>query len=271
MTFLPKLLRLIRSPITVEELQKALQHHEFVFYYQPEWDLKTNRIIGVEALMRWESPKRGHVLPMKFIPLLEKSGVIHDFTNFLFQQTLADLAKLHKIQPDLFMAVNLSICQLQEPKLIETIQKNLKLNKLDAKHLECELSESQELTEDILATNILQKLSGQGIAISIDDFGTGYSSLARLEQVRIQKLKIDLFFIRNLLKDKKNQAIVSSMIKLGHDLGFPVLAEGIETTAQQKWLKNNGCDYGQGYWLSHALPLADLKIFLQKHTKKQKK
>ena len=257
-----------KSSITVDELKKALKKGEFVFYYQPEWDLKTNRIIGVEALMRWESSKRGCVSPMQFIPLLEKSGAIHDFTHFLFEQTLSDLAELHQIQPDLFVAVNLSISQLQEPKLVEVIQKNLMAHKIDPKYLECELSESQELTEEILALGVLPQLSQQGVSISIDDFGTGYSSFVRLEQVKIQKLKIDLCFIRKLLEDAKNQAIVSSMINLGHDLGFPVLAEGIETTAQQKWLRDHGCDYGQGYWFSRALPLAQLKVFLTENTKK---
>lgn len=271
MSFFSKLLGLTQSPITASELKTALHNHEFIFCYQPEWDLKTNRIIGVEALMRWESPKRGYVSPLQFIPILEKSGVIHNFTGFLFEQTLADLAELHKIQPDLFMAVNLSVCQLQESKLTDIIQQNLDKNHIEAKHLECELSESQELTEDILANNVVQKLCAMKIPISIDDFGTGYSSFVRLKQMNVQKLKIDLYFVRRLLKDKKNQAIVSSMIKLGHDLGFPVLAEGIETTGQQKWLKDNGCDYGQGYWFSRALPLAQLKLFLQEHTKKQKK
>ena len=268
MSFLSGLFASKKRPITVNELKRAFHNHEFVFYYQPEWDLKTNRVIGVEALMRWESPSRGCVPPLQFIPLLEKSGVIHDFTNFLFEQTLADLAELHRIQPDLFMAVNLSISQLQETHLLDLIQKNLAAHDLDAKYLECELSESQELTEEIEANNILQKLSQLGVAISIDDFGTGYSSFARLEQVKIQKLTIDLCFIRKLFESEKNQAIVLSMIQLGHDLGCPVLAEGIETTEQQEWLRDNGCDYGQGYWFSRAVPLSQLKVFLSGKIKK---
>lgn len=268
MSFLSKLCHFGKRPISISELEKAFARKEFVFYYQPEWDLKTNRIIGVEALMRWKSPKRGRVPPLKFIPLLEKSGLIHKFTHFLFDQTLKDLAELHTIDPNLFVAVNLSICQLLEPTLIDTIKQSLIKHNIDAKYLECELSESQELTEDILSNNVLQQLSDLGIAVSIDDFGKEYSSFARLKQLNIQKLKIDLFFIQALSKDKKNQAIVSSMIQLGHDLGFPVLAEGIETTRQEHWLKNNGCDYGQGFWLSRALPMKRIKHFLKKRRKK---
>ena len=268
MPFLSVLHGLRKGEITAGELAVALANKEFVFHYQPEWDLKTNRIVGVEALMRWNSPRRGHVPPMQFIPLLEKTGLIHKFTNFLFSQTLADLAELHEIDPNLFMAVNLSVIQLQETNLVDTIKKGLEKNKIKAKYLECELSESQELTEDILSNNVLEQLADLGISVSIDDFGTGYSSFVRLKQLNIQKLKIDLFFIRSLLKNKKNKAIVSSMIKLGHDLGFPVLAEGIETKRQQEWLKNNDCDYGQGFLLSQALPLPKLKVFLKKHIKK---
>lgn len=268
MSFLSKVLRLKRTPVTVEELKAALKNKEFSFHYQPEWDLKTNRVVAVEALARWQSPKRGYVPPMQFIPLMEESGLIHDFTSILFGQALADLAQLHQIQPDLSMAVNLSVCQLQEPKLIDTIQKNLMENNIDVKYLECELTESQELTEDILNDAIFKRLIQLGVAISLDDFGMGESSFARLKQLNVQKLKIDLYFIRELLKDKKNQAIVSSIIQLGHDLGFPVLAEGIETKTQQIWLKEHGCDYGQGYWFSRALPMDQLKIFLQEKVEK---
>lgn len=255
------------KPITESELKQALKNNEFIFYYQPEWDLKTNRAIGVEALVRWESPVRGYVPPMEFIPILEKSGLIHDFTGFLFNKTLADLAQLHQVSSDLFLAVNLSICQLQEADLIETIQKALTTHNIEAKYLECELTESQDLTDEVLSNGVLKKLADLNIPISIDDFGTGYSSYDRLRDLNIRKLKIDLSFIRTLMDDSKNQAIVSSIIKLGHDLGYPVLAEGIETTEQQQWLKENGCDYGQGFWFSRGLPIEQLKPFLQKNLK----
>lgn len=268
MSFLSKVLRLKRTPVTVEELKAALKNKEFSFHYQPEWDLKTNRVVAVEALARWQSPKRGYVPPMQFIPLMEESGLIHDFTSILFGQVLADLAQLHKIQPDLSMAVNLSVYQLQESNLIEIIQSSLAKNQIEAQYLECELTESQELTDEILSNGVLEKLAELHIPVSVDDFGTGYSSFERLKQLNVQKIKIDLSFIRTLMDDPKNQAIVSSIIQLGHDLGFPVLAEGIETTKQQIWLKEHDCDYGQGYWFARALPIDQLEIFLQEKIKK---
>ena len=262
MSFLKKILGRDSKPITADELAKALKNNEFVFYYQPEWDLKTNRVIGLEALMRWESPVRGYVSPMDFIPILESSGVIHQFTRFLFNQTLSDLVKLLEIQPDLFMAVNLSVCQLQELGLIDIIKKALDANHLDAKHLECELTESQNLTDDLLSNGVLEKLVEMKIPVSMDDFGEGYSSYARLKRLNVSKLKIDIEFVRTLFDDPKNESVVESIIQLGHDLGFPVLAEGIETTEQQTWLRDHGCDYGQGFWFSRALPMAQLVPFL---------
>ena len=267
MSLLSKIFSRRQKPITVEELKSALKNKEFVFYYQPEWDLQTNRAIGVEALMRWESPRRGYVPPMEFIPLLEESGVIHEFTDFLFNETLAALVELHTISPDLFVAVNLSMSQLRERDLIEIIQQALSKHGIDAQHLECEFTESQELSDELLSNGVLDKLAELKIPVSIDDFGTGYSSFDRLRQMNVRKLKIDLSFIRTLLEDDKNKSIVQSMIKLGHDLGFPVLAEGVETTEQQQWLKENGCDYGQGYWFSRALPLEQLKPFLKENLK----
>ncbi len=267
MSLLSKIFGHKKKPITVQELRNALKNKEIVFYYQPEWDLKTNRTIGVEALMRWESPKRGYVPPLEFIPLLEESGVIHEFTHFLFEQTLKDLSELHKIVPDLFVAVNLSISQLQESDLAETIQKYLAANNVEAKYLECEFTESQELEDDVLSNGILDKLAEMNIPVSIDDFGTGYSSFERLKKLNIRKLKIDVAFVRTLLEDDKNKSIVLSIIKLGHDLGFPVLAEGIETTEQQQWLRDNNCDYGQGFWFSRGLPVEQLKAFLQENLK----
>ena len=269
MSFLSKIFGHKNKPITVEELRSALKNKEIVFYYQPEWDLKTNRTIGVEALMRWESPKRGYVPPLDFIPLLETTGVIHEFTHFLFEQTLSDLAQLHAVAPELFVAVNLSISQLQETDLAETIQKCLKTANMEAKYLECELTESQELEEDVLSNGILDKLVSMNIPVSIDDFGTGYSSFERLKQLNIRKLKIDVSFIRTLMEDEKNKSIVLSIIKLGHDLGFPVLAEGVETTEQQQWLRDNGCDYGQGFWFSRGLPIDQLKAFLTENLKQK--
>lgn len=265
MSFWEKLLARKRKSITTDELLEALKNNEFVFYYQPEWDLKTGKALGVEALMRWESPTRGVVPPMDFIPLLEQTKVITQFTHFLFSQTLADLKKIHTVAPKLFMAVNLSLMQIQEADFVDQIKKIADQQGIDMRFLECEITETQGLTQDVLEAGTLDKLAALNVTISMDDFGSGYSSLAHLRKLKIQKLKIDLDFTRSLMQDEKNQTIVAAIIQLGHDLGFPVLAEGIETTEQQKWLKEHDCDYGQGYWFSRALPIDQLLPFLQQH------
>ncbi len=263
MSLLQKIFGRKQKPITVQELRNALHNNELTFYYQPEWELKTNRLIGLEALMRWESPTRGIVPPLAFIPILEKHGAISEFTEFLLNKTLSDLTQIHAFNPDCFVSINLSIQQLQQKNLIQLVQNALQQNNLLPKHLEIELTESEELTDDILDNGVLQEFAKMQLPVSIDDFGTGYSSFERLKKLNISKLKIDISFIQSLDKDDKNKAIVSSIIKLGHDLGFPVLAEGVETTSQQSWLKDNGCDYAQGFWYSRALPLDQLKEFLK--------
>jgi EAL domain-containing protein (putative c-di-GMP-specific phosphodiesterase class I) len=265
MSFFKKFLARKTQTISEDELLLALKNHEFVFYYQPEWDLKTGKPLGLEALMRWESPKRGIVPPMDFIPLLEHSKLIGNFSQFLFEQTFADLKKIHEVSPNLFMAVNLSLLQIQEPGFVELVKSIADAQQIDMKHLECEITETQGLTQDVIESGTLDKLAALNVTISMDDFGSGYSSLAHLRKLKIQKLKIDLDFTKTLMEDPKNQTIVDAIIQLGHDLGFPVLAEGIETTEQQEWLKEHGCDYGQGYWFSRALPLDQLLSFLKTH------
>ena len=265
MSFLEKLLSNKPKPITTDELLRALKNNEFTFYYQPEWELKSGKILGVEALIRWDSPTRGVVPPMEFIPLLEQSKVINKFSDFLFNQTLSDLKEMHEVLPNIFMAINLSVVQLQEEGFVDLVKNIAEKQGVDMKFLECEITETQGLTQDVLDVGTLDKLAALNVTISMDDFGSGYSSMAHLRKLNIQKLKIDLDFIRTLMQDEKNKTIVEAIIQLGHDLGFPVLAEGIETTEQQEWLKAHGCDYGQGFWFSRGLPMDQLIPFLTKH------
>ena len=263
MSFLEKILRHRPKPITENELRDALKHQEFVFYYQPEWDLKTNKTRGIEALVRWESPKRGYVPPMDFIPLLEKTDLIHDFTAYLFNHTLPDLVKIHTVAPDLFLAVNLSICQLQEKDLIQTIQNALQANNLDSKYLECELTESQELTDDILSNGVLDKLAELNIPVSIDDFGTGYSSLSYLHKFSVDKLKVDKSFVRDLENNRENSEIVKAIVSLGHALDLDVVAEGCENEKQLEMLKNLDCDAVQGFYFARPLSAEKAEEFIR--------
>lgn len=261
--------RLFSSKVTVDALKKALKNKEFVFYYQPEFNLKTGEILGVEALMRWESNKRGIVPPNEFIPVLEQSGLINDFTEFLLKQTLSDLRKIHDAGfKNTKLAVNLSVVQLKETNIVDKIQDALQSAYINSTFLECEITESKGIDRELLDSDVFKRLQDLNVSISIDDFGTGYSSFDYLRTLNIKKLKIDQDFVQGIFENPKNQTLLSSMIQLGHDLGFPVLAEGIETTEQKNWLEEHGCDMGQGYWFSRPLPLDQLLDFMQKKSKK---
>ena len=257
-----------RQPITVKDLERALAKNEFVFYYQPEWDLKTGQILGLEALVRWNSPTRGLVPPMEFIPLMEKSGFINQFTPLLLDQTLRDLNLIHQAGfQTLTMSINISVVQLKDVSFVTTVQKYLNKHKVAPRFLECELTESVEMHGHPLEERSLQALQALRIPISIDDFGTAYSSFGHLKRVNAYKLKIDREFVMDLFNNSKNEKIIRMIIQLGHSLGLLVLAEGIETPEQEQWLLANGCDAGQGFWFSRPLPLDLLLPFLKKHYK----
>ncbi len=250
--------------VSESDLKRGLKNNEFVFYYQPEFDLKTEKVIAVEALMRWDSPT-GIVPPNEFIPVLEQSGLIHKFTEFLLHQTLTDLKKIHEAgYSDVAMAINVSGVQLKDKTLMKTIKKALDETKISPQFLECEITETQPLDLPAMKETIFKEFAEAGIKISLDDFGTCYSSFNYLRYLDFKKLKIDCDFIRTLGDNVRNRTILSLIIQLGHILKIPVLAEGIETTEQKVWLEKNNCDFGQGFWFSRPLPIDQLMIFLKK-------
>ncbi len=250
--------------VSESDLKRGLKNKEFVFYYQPEFELKSGKVVAVEALMRWNAPN-GIIPPDEFIPVLEASGLIKDFTEFLLRQTLTDLKTIHNAgYPDVVMAVNLSAVQLKDSTLIATIKKVLEETQTESKFLECEITESQQLVLPEMQETVFKELTNLGISISIDDFGTGYSSFNYLRHLDARKLKIDCDFVRTLEENPKNKKILPVIIKLGHDLQIPVLAEGVETTEQKEFLEQNGCDFGQGFWFSRPLPMDQLSAFLEK-------
>lgn len=249
--------------VSEADLKRGLKKQEFVFYYQPEFDLKTEQVVAVEALMRWNAPDR-IIPPNEFIPVLEQSGLITDFTEYLLHQTLTDLKAIKDAgYPDVIMTVNLSTSQLKDETLISKIKKNLEETQTSVQCLECEITESQQLDLPAMKETIFKELADLGVAISLDDFGTGYSSFDYLRHLDFKKIKIDGSFVQSLGENAKDKAILSEIIQFSHALKIPVLAEGIETTEQKEWLEKNGCEYGQGFWFSRPLPLDQLLIFLK--------
>ncbi len=243
-------------------LRQALEQGQFLLYYQPQVDLKTGQINGVEALMRWQSPDLGMVSPAQFIPLAEEIGLIVPMGEWLLQTAFAqNKAWQDAGLPPITMAVNLSARQFQEKGLVEAVEQAIVETGIDPRFVELELTESimQNAEKAIV---ILNKFRTMGVKISIDDFGTGYSSLSYLKRFPINKLKIDQSFVRESSSNPDDAAIVSAIITLAHTLKLEVIAEGVETEAQCEFLRTQHCDEIQGYLFSKPLPADEVIILL---------
>lgn len=244
------------------DLHYALDRNEFQVYYQPQVNLKTGKIVGAEALLRWHHPKHGMVSPNRFIPLAEENGDILAVGEWvmltacqhtrLWQEMLSQRST--NGSPHLKISVNLSGRQFQQPDLNTKIVQVLEEIELEPQYLELELTESMIVRDVEASTSRLRALKLLGLQISIDDFGTGYSSFAYLKQLPFDILKIDRCFIQNIDTDNKNQAITKSIIQMAHSMGLKVVAEGVETAAEMEFLAQNGCDEIQGYLISPPVP-----------------
>ncbi|GAO35240.1 hypothetical protein SCT_0624 [Sulfuricella sp. T08] len=236
-------------------LRRALERNEFVLRYQPQVSLRSGRIIGMEALLRWQHPERGLVSPGEFIPLLEETGMIVAVGDWVLRTACAqNSAWMAAGLPPLRMAVNLSARQFRQRDLIESVNQALQNTGLAPEHLELEITESIMIQDLQTTITTLNQLHALGIQISIDDFGTGYSSLSYLKRLPISKIKIDQSFIRDICTDPDDEAIANAVISLGHNLKMQVIAEGVETLEQLEQLRAQGCDEIQGYYFSRPLP-----------------
>lgn len=254
--------------LTLEShLRRALERGELVLFYQPQIDLRTGSVVGVEALIRWKHPEWGMVAPGRFIPLAEETGLIVPISEWVLREACAQNVVWQKLGlPPIRVAVNLSGRHLaKQDELVTQVATTLKQTGLAPDHLELELTESI-LMEDVEATiQTLSKLSEMGVKLSIDDFGTGYSSLSYLKRFPIDTLKIDQAFVRESATDEDDAAIVIAVIALAHSLKMNVIAEGVETDRQLAFLKAQGCDEVQGYFYSRPLPVDELTDYLRNH------
>ncbi len=236
-------------------LYKALEQHEFLLYYQPQLDLKTNKILGLEALIRWQHPELGLVPPNQFIPVAEENGLIINIGKWVIKTACEqNIAWQKQGLSAVKIAVNLSGRQFQDRHLVTTISQILEETKLDPCYLEIEITESAALEDMGFAIAVLQALKKMGVHISMDDFGTGYSSLWSLKRLPLDKLKIDQSFIKDMMNNLNDVAIIKAVIAMGHGLKLQVIAEGIETAEQLAFLKSINCDAIQGYFFSRPLP-----------------
>ncbi|SDU32961.1 bifunctional diguanylate cyclase/phosphodiesterase [Halopseudomonas salegens] len=236
-------------------LRRALELDQLSLNYQPQHELATGRLLGFEALLRWQHPELGQVSPAEFIPVAENSGLILPIGDWVIEQAMAQLGRWHAAGHTwLSMAINLSAAQFNAPDLAVQVASLLRQYQLPAGSIELELTETIAMQDPDLAVSIMQQLHQQGIRLALDDFGTGYSSLSYLKRYKLQTLKIDQSFIRYLSATNDDAAIVNVTINLAKSLGMQTLAEGVETREQLDFLRRQGCDIAQGYLLSRPLP-----------------
>jgi EAL domain-containing protein (putative c-di-GMP-specific phosphodiesterase class I) len=243
-------------------LRKALTLGEFSLAYQPQLNVRTNRLTGFEALLRWDHPTRGAVPPAVFIPVAEDIGCIQPLGEWVLKTACQQAARW----PDpLSVAVNVSPHQLADcERLFSAIDSALQASGLAATRLEIEITESAVLMQEASVLDLLQRLHTMGVRIAMDDFGTGYSSLSQLRAFPFDKIKIDQSFVANLSPDDESGAIIRAISGLGSALGMTTIAEGVETAEQAAQVEADGCTDIQGYLISRPIPAAEIDGLLRK-------
>ncbi len=252
-----------RDRLTLEmDLAEALEQHQLFLQYQPTFDLQSARVIGVEALIRWNHPTRGVIAPIEFIPVAEESGLIVPIGRWVLQEACMQAAHWHGGGHKIGMSVNVSGRQLDDDELIEDVRSALGASGLDPTTLTLEITETTLMRDAEATAKRLHLLKELGVRIAIDDFGTGYSSLAYLRQFPVDALKIDRSFISGIAGSKASAALIHTLVQLGKTLDIETLAEGIEERSQLETLQREHCDHGQGFLFSRPLDLAAVETFL---------
>ncbi len=252
----PRMTETVAGRLTLENrLRHALDHAEFVLHYQPKIDLRSGRLTGAEALIRWNDPRSGLVSPARFIPVLEDTGLIHNVGNWALQQVIDDHSRwLRAGYAGVRIAVNFSPLQLRNRNFVSEIRKAMSVDALARAGLELELTESLIMEDVKRSIEVLQAVRKMGVTIAIDDFGTGYSSLSYLSRLPVDTLKIDRSFVLDMGESDQGMALVAGIIRLAHSLRLNVVAEGVETEAQAELLRGLECDEMQGFLFSEAVP-----------------
>jgi diguanylate cyclase (GGDEF)-like protein len=246
------------------ELRRAIANNELVLHYQPKIDFNADRVSGVEALVRWQHPQHGLMLPDTFIPLAEQTGLIRPLTQWVLRTGLRQCQEWHRAGLSLSISINISAINIQDPEFPNQVAKLLAEFIVPPSLLELEITETAVMSEPVRAVECIRKLSALGLQIAIDDFGTGYSSMAYLKELLVAKIKIDKSFVTDMAANHSDAVIVRSTVELGHNLGLKVVAEGVETEIVWSKLKELGCDSAQGYYMSRALPSTEFEEWLWK-------
>lgn len=257
--YTPELNQRILENITLErELRIAIEKNTLELYYQPQFDIQKQIIVGVEGLLRWRHPTLGMISPARFIPIAEETGLIHSLGQWVLNTACKQLKKWNG--NNLRLAINVSAQQFIPDDFINSIQNTISLSKINPCLLEIEITETT-LMKESNSRLLIDQLKSLGIELSIDDFGTGYSNLGQLKKFAVDRLKIDKSFIQDLPYSDTDKALVQAVIAMGHAFHLKVLAEGVETPEQLTILRELGCDEAQGYLLGSPMPAHNFDIF----------
>ncbi len=242
----------------IQNLQQLIQDNQLILHFQPQIEIATGQLNGVEALVRWIHPEQGLIYPEHFLPLVEQSSMMNTLTRWVLSQAVKQGQLCQQAGFTMTVSVNMSALDITGLMLPEQLAQLLDDNKLDATQLTLEITESALMGKLVTSLDILTRLRLKGINLSIDDFGIGYSSLSQLHRIPFTELKIDRSFVCNMSEDDEARAIVKTCIMLGHELNMRVVAEGVETKQQFEMLKKMGCDLAQGYLIAEPMPGSDL-------------
>src|SRR3569832_872127 len=262
--FSPEMTSRSKERLTLEaDLRRALERQELCLYYQPQVDLTSGEIVGLDALVRWQHPERGMIPPGAFIPLAEESGLVGPLGDWVLRAACRQIrAWSDSGQAPRQVSVNVSAVQLNRGHLVKSVKEALQDSGIAPAQLELEITESFVLVARDQSFKALAELKALGVCLSLDDFGTGYSSLAYLQQLAVHKLKIDISFVRDVTTNSGNASIVKAVIAMGHSLGLEIIAEGVEDEEQARYLRALQCDVMQGYLISRPLPADDMTRFM---------
>jgi diguanylate cyclase (GGDEF)-like protein/PAS domain S-box-containing protein len=250
----------------VVEMRTAIERNEFELYYQPKRHLHSGLVTRVEVLIRWNHPRRGLLMPVSFVPIAERTGLIKPMTDWILDKALQQCREWQDAGAPIHVAVNVSAKSLLEETLPSKVQSLLDKWNIDPRFLKIEITESSIMADPAHALAIMSMLQSMGVRLSVDDFGTGYSSLTHLRQLPIDEIKIDKAFVLGMLTSDADAAIVRTVIDLAHNLGKQVCAEGVEDAETMRRLEEMGCDLAQGYFISRAVPAAQLMTWLTENS-----
>jgi EAL domain-containing protein (putative c-di-GMP-specific phosphodiesterase class I) len=247
------------------DLKQAIERDQIVVYYQPQVSLDTRTIVSVEALVRWNHHDLGILPPQQFIFIAEQTGLINEIGAAVLEQACEQIVKWKQMNlPIQSVAVNIAGNQIHHTDLLSTVHNVLDKTRCQTDWLELEITEDFLIKKQKQSVDVLQQLRDLGISLAIDDFGTGYSSLSYLKQLPINKLKIDQSFVRDISDDMEDAALVQAIIAMGKSLNLKLIAEGVEQSSHEIFLRAHGCEYAQGYYYSKPVPASEIEAMFKK-------